>query len=173
MTDSSLTSFQLFAALRGFRHFAVHAVSATSFELVWQSAPTAAVRLLVDVPSDALVRVRLLDAPRTEFEVRRASPHRLVREIAAVLQRELRGFETPKNPFAIDFTLLHEAIVALSSPLERALMAGALVHFLQPLVDADDLVCGDVARLIELHAVELQDAAIGRRVSLDSFEPLQ
>lgn len=169
--DSSLTSFQQFAALRGFQHFAVHAVSTTSFQLVWQQPAT---RVLVDVPADALVRVRLLEAPHTELQLRRASPHRVVREIAALMQRDVPGFVQPSNLFAVDFTLLLGALVPLSSPLERALLAGALVHFLQPLVAADaaDAVCDDVARLVELHAVELQDAAIGRRVSLDSFQPL-
>jgi hypothetical protein len=167
---STLSSFQLFASLRAFEHFAVRSLSVTSLELAFHAAPGSDVasRVVVDVSSDALVRVRVLAPVRLDFDVRRPTPYRVVQEIVAALQRSVPGFVAPRNAFQVDFASLASGFVPLSSPLERSLMAGALVHFLQPLVAADDAVLADVTRLVDGHFVDLQEACIGRRLDAQS-----
>jgi hypothetical protein len=160
---STLSSFQLFASLRAFEHFSVHSQSVTSLEIAFHAPPSA--RVVVDVSADALARVRVVHPVRFEFDVRRPTPYRVVQEIVAALQQRCApDFVAPQNVFQVDFASLASGFVPLSSPFERSMIAGALVHFLQPLIDSDDAVLADVNRLIDQHFVDFQEAAIGRRL---------
>jgi hypothetical protein len=114
---------------QGFAHFDVCVVSASCVQVSWRTHTP--VRATVDLLSTQQqhVRVRFDAACKLpQFEVRRATPHRLMRELLAAVRRDVPEFPQIENVFEIDFDLLQREIVPLSSPLERSMLCGALVR---------------------------------------------
>lgn len=105
-------------------------MSASCVQLAWRTHTH--VRATIDLLSSQHVRVRFdsnmqKQQQRQQFEVRRATPQRVLRELVEVMRRDVPDWPRIDNVFQIDFDLLERDIVPLSSPLERAMLCGALV----------------------------------------------
>lgn len=113
--------------IKGFKHFDVVALSASTVQFDWRTHIH--VRAFIDILSAQHVRVRFFDASIAQFEVRRATAQRVVRELLGAIRRQVTEFPRVENCFQIDFDLLERQITPTSSPLMRSMLCGALVRF--------------------------------------------